>query len=212
MKIIALKGEKDSGKTTTLKKVYERLKADGGKKKSGCHKKLKGHDDENREDERDILMFEKDTIFKGKTIGIVTQGDYEKGKYIKNIPPNKIKEKINNKVELVFSSNEENKNYLFSDFLKDVTEIILDFWEKQEGLTVEEHLKILESKRCDIAICAYRPDMPETEKFLDEYPNPIYLFLQNKSKAEISDNELTEKVNQKADEIVEFLKKLILHA
>ncbi|WP_449304168.1 hypothetical protein [Prevotella aurantiaca] len=54
--------------------------------------------------------------------------------------------------------------------------------------------------------------MPETEKFLDEYPNPIYLFLQNKSKAEISDEELPEKVNQKAEEIVEFLKKLILHA
>ncbi|WP_455083460.1 hypothetical protein [Prevotella aurantiaca] len=201
MKVIALKGEKDSGKTTTLKKVHELLMETGGEQETNYKVDLKGNDDF-----RDIINFA------GKKIGIVTQGDYDRGNYNKNIPSDEIKEKINNKVELVFSNDEKNKNYLFSDFLKDVTEIILDFWEKQEGLTVEEHLKILESKRCDIAICAYRPDMPETEKFLDEYPNPIYLFLQNKSKAEISDEELPEKVNQKAEEIVEFLKKLILHA
>lgn len=205
MKVIALKGEKDSGKSTTLKEVYKILKAEGGEPETNYKVDLKGNDD-----------FRAVINFAGKKIGIVTQGDYEKGNYKKgkNIKETseEIKGNINNKVELVFSSDEENKNYLFSDFLKDVTKIILDFWEKQEGLTVEEHLKILESKRCDIAICAYRPDMPETEKFLDEYPNPIYLFLQNKSKAEISDNELTEKANQKAEEIVEFLKKLILHA
>lgn len=201
MKVIALKGEKDSGKTTTLKKVHELLMETGGEQETNYKVDLKGNDDF-----RDIINFA------GKKIGIVTQGDYDRGNYNKNIPSDEIKENINNKVELVFSNDEKNKNYLFSDFLKDVTEIILDFWEKQEGLTVEEHLKILESKRCDIAICAYRPDMPETEKFLDEYPNPIYLFLQNKSKAEISDEELPEKVNQKAEEIVEFLKKLILHA
>lgn len=46
------------------------------------------------------------------------------------------------------------------------------------------------------------------EEILKSYTNPIYLFLQNKSEAEISDNE----ANQKAKEIVEFLKKLIQHA
>ena len=40
------------------------------------------------------------------------------------------------------------------------------------------------------------------EEILKSYTNPIYLFLQNKS----------EKADQKAEEIVEFLKKLILHA
>lgn len=201
MKVIALKGKENSGKTTTLKKVHKFLMKTGGEQETNYKVDLKGNDDF-----RDIINFA------GKKIGIVTQGDYDRGNYNKNIPSDEIKENINNKVELVFSNDEKNKNYLFSDFLKDVTEIILDFWEKQEGLTVEEHLKILESKGCDIAICAYRPDMPKTEEFLEEYPNPISLFLQNKSEAKISNDQLKEKANQKAKEIIEYLKKLILHA
>ena len=165
MKVIALKGEKDSGKSTTLKEVYERLKEDGGEQEPDCIKKLGG----DPEDIRDVINFA------GKKIGIVTQGDY---------------------------GDEIEKEY------KDVSPIELA---NRPALSVRHHLDILMKEGCDIAICAYRPDLPETEKFLEEYPNPIYLFLQNKSEAEISDNKLTEKATQKAEEIVEFLKKLILH-
>lgn len=165
MKVIALKGEKDSGKSTTLKEVYKILKAASGEKKSDCYKDLEGKS----KDLRDVINFA------GKKIGIVTQGDY---------------------------GDEIEKEY------KDVSPIELA---NRPALSVRHHLDILMKEGCDIAICAYRPDLPETEKFLEEYPNPIYLFLQNKSEAEISDNELTEKATPKAEEIVEFLKKLILH-
>lgn len=164
MKVIALKGEKDSGKTTTLKKVHEFLMKAVGEQETKHKVDLKGNDDF-----RDVINFA------GKKIGIVTQGDY---------------------------GDEIEKEY------KDVSHIEL---ENIPALSVRHHLDILMKEGCDIAICAYRPDLPETEKFLEEYPNPIYLFLQNKSEAEISDNELTEKATQKAEEIVEFLKKLILH-
>lgn len=165
MKVIALKGEKDSGKSTTLKKVSEFLMKAGGEQETNYKVNLKGNDDF-----RDVINFA------GKRIGIVTQGDYG------------------------------------DEIEKDYKGVIPSELEKRPALSVRDHLKILKKKKCDIAICAYRPDLPETEKFLEEYPNPIYLFLQNKSEAEISDNELTEKATQKADEIVEFLKKLILHA
>ncbi|WP_314664382.1 hypothetical protein [Prevotella aurantiaca] len=201
MKIIALKGEENSGKTTTLKKVYDLLMKMGGEQEPDCIKKLEG----NPEDIRDVINFA------GKKIGIVTQGDYDRGNYNKNIPSDKIQEDINKKVKLAFDG-DIGKDYLFSDLLKDITKIILDFLEQQKGLTIEEHLKILESKGCDIAICAYRPDIPKTEEFLEEYPNPISLFLQNKSEAKISNDQLKEKANQKAKEIIEYLKKLILHA
>lgn len=159
MKVIALKGEKDSGKSTTLKEVYERLKADGGEPERYCFKDLKG----NSKDLRGVINFA------GKKIGIVTQGDYY----------------------------------------------------KEEENSVKKHLVWFKDNKCDIVICAWRGMTPtskhwnierEIGEILKNYTNPIYLFLQNKSEAEISDNELTEKVNQKADEIVEFLKKLILHA
>ena len=52
----------------------------------------------------------------------------------------------------------------------------------------------------------------EIGEILKKYTNPIYLFLQNKSEAEISNDQLKEKANQKAKEIIEYLKKLILHA
>ena len=42
MKVIALKGEKDSGKSTTLKKVHELLMAAGGEQEPDCIKKLGG--------------------------------------------------------------------------------------------------------------------------------------------------------------------------
>lgn len=150
MKVIALKGEKDSGKSTTLKEVYERLKADGGEPERYCFKDLKG----NSKDLRDVINFA------GKKIGIVTQGDYY----------------------------------------------------KEEENSVKEHLKWLDKdNKCDIVICAWRGMTPTSkhwniergiEEILKSYTNPIYLFLQNKS----------EKADQKAEEIVEFLKKLILHA
>lgn len=69
MKVIALKGEKDSGKSTTLKEVYKILKAAGGEKKSDCYKDLEGKS----KDLRDVINFA------GKKIGIVTQGDYGQG-------------------------------------------------------------------------------------------------------------------------------------
>lgn len=159
MKVIALKGEKDSGKSTTLKKVHELLMAAGGEQEPDCIKNLEG----NPEDIRDVINFA------GKKIGIVTQGDYY----------------------------------------------------KEEENSVKKHLVWFKDNKCDIVICAWRGMTPtskhwnierEIGEILKNYTNPIYLFLQNKSEAEISDNELTEKVNQKADEIVEFLKKLILHA
>lgn len=159
MKVIALKGEKDSGKSTTLKKVHELLMAAGGEQEPDCIKKLGG----DPEDIRDVINFA------GKKIGIVTQGDYY----------------------------------------------------KEEENSVKKHLVWFKDNKCDIVICAWRGMTPtskhwnierEIGEILKNYTNPIYLFLQNKSEAEISDNELTEKVNQKADEIVEFLKKLILHA
>lgn len=68
MKIIALKGEKDSGKSTTLKKVYELLMAAGGEQERCYYKDLEG----NSKDLRDVINFA------GKKIGIVTQGDYGK--------------------------------------------------------------------------------------------------------------------------------------
>ena len=71
MKVIALKGEKDSGKSTTLKEVYKILKAAGGEPERYCFKDLKG----NSKDLRDVINFA------GKKIGIVTQGDYPKGEY-----------------------------------------------------------------------------------------------------------------------------------
>ncbi len=159
MKVIALKGEKDSGKSTTLKKVHELLMAAGGEQEPDCIKNLEG----NPEDIRDVINFA------GKKIGIVTQGDYY----------------------------------------------------KEEENSVKKHLVWFKDNKCDIVICAWRGMTPTSKHWniereigekLKNYTNPIYLFLQNKSEAEISDNELTEKVNQKADEIVEFLKKLILHA
>lgn len=157
MKVIALKGEKDSGKSTTLKKVYERLKADGGEIEPDSIKNLEGIP-------KDFIAI---INLEGKKIGIVTQGDYYK---------------------------------------------------KGEKNSVEEHLKWLdEDNKCDIVICAWRGMTPTSKhwniergigEILKSYTNPIYLFLQNKSEAEISDNE----ANQKAKEIVEFLKKLIQHA
>ena len=157
MKVIALKGEENSGKTTTLKKVYELLKAKGGEIEPGSFKNLQGIP-------KDFLAI---LNLEGKKIVIVTQGDYYK---------------------------------------------------KGEKNSVKEHLKWLdEDNKCDIVICAWRGMTPTSkhwniergiEEILKSYTNPIYLFLQNKSEAEISDNE----ANQKAKEIVEFLKKLIQHA
>lgn len=150
MKIIALKGEENSGKTTTLKKVYELLMKAGGEQEPDCIKNLEG----NPEDIRDVINFA------GKKIGIVTQGDYY----------------------------------------------------KEEENSIKKHLKWLDKdNKCDIVICAWRGMTPTSkhwniergiEEILKSYTNPIYLFLQNKS----------EKADQKAEKIVEFLKKLILHA
>lgn len=66
MEVIVLKGRDNSGKTTTLKKVYELLKAAGGEQEPDCIKNLEG----DPEDIRDVINFA------GKKIGIVTQGDY----------------------------------------------------------------------------------------------------------------------------------------
>ena len=71
MKVIALKGKGNCGKTTTLKEVYKILKAAGGKPELYCFKDLEG----NSEDIRDVINFA------GKKIGIVTQGDHPKGEY-----------------------------------------------------------------------------------------------------------------------------------
>lgn len=53
MKVIALKGEKDSGKSTTLKKVHELLMAAGGEQEPDCIKNLEG----DPEDIRDVINF-----------------------------------------------------------------------------------------------------------------------------------------------------------
>ena len=159
MKVIALKGEKDSGKSTTLKKVHELLMAAGGEQEPDCIKKLGG----DPEDIRGVINFA------GKKIGIVTQGDYY----------------------------------------------------KEEENSVKKHLVWFKDNKCDIVICAWRGMTPtskhwnierEIGEILKKYTNPIYLFLQNKSEAEISNDQLKEKANQKAKEIIEYLKKLILHA
>lgn len=68
MKIIALKGGEDSGKSKTLRIVYSLFKELGGNPITGHFKYLKG----NSKDFRDVLNLE------GKIIGIVTQGDYGK--------------------------------------------------------------------------------------------------------------------------------------
>lgn len=96
-----------------------------------------------------------------------------------------------------------------------------DYYKEEEN-SVKKHLVWFKDNKCDIVICAWRGMTPtskhwnierEIGEILKNYTNPIYLFLQNKSEAEISDNELTKKANpKKAEEIVEFLKKLILHA
>lgn len=69
MKVIVLKGENDSGKTQTLKIVYVLLLKEGYKQAdSNNFQYLDGNGDF-----IDILEF------KGKKIGIVTQGDYSEG-------------------------------------------------------------------------------------------------------------------------------------
>ena len=65
MKVIVLKGRDNSGKTTTLKKVYELLKAACEEPETDYKVELEGNDDF-----RDAINFA------GKRIGIVTQGDY----------------------------------------------------------------------------------------------------------------------------------------
>lgn len=64
MKVIALRGERDSGKTQTLIKVYEMMKSQGFQSLPGMYKDLGNHDF------RDVLERN------GKRIGIVSQGDY----------------------------------------------------------------------------------------------------------------------------------------
>lgn len=64
MKVIALRGERDSGKTQTLIKVYEMMKSQGFQSLSGMYKDLGNHDF------RDVLERN------GRRIGIVSQGDY----------------------------------------------------------------------------------------------------------------------------------------
>lgn len=64
MKVIALRGERDCGKTQTLIKVYEMMKSQGFQSLPGMYKDLGNHDF------RDVLEYN------GRKIGIVSQGDY----------------------------------------------------------------------------------------------------------------------------------------
>lgn len=64
MKVIALRGERDCGKTETLTKVYEMMKSQGFQSLPGMYKDLGNHDF------CDVLECN------GRRIGIVSQGDY----------------------------------------------------------------------------------------------------------------------------------------
>ena len=64
MKVIALRGVRDSGKTQTLIKVYEMMKTQGFQSLLGIYQDLGNHDF------RDVLECN------GTRIGIVSQGDY----------------------------------------------------------------------------------------------------------------------------------------
>jgi len=64
MKVIALRGEQDCGKTQTLIKVYEMMKFQGFQSLLGMYQDLGNHDF------RDVLECN------GRRIGIVSQGDY----------------------------------------------------------------------------------------------------------------------------------------
>ena len=67
MKVIALRGERDCGKTQTLIKVYEMMKTQGFQSLSDLPEDYK---DLVNNDFRDVLEYN------GRRIGIVSQGDY----------------------------------------------------------------------------------------------------------------------------------------
>ena len=67
MKVIALRGERDCGKTQTLIKVYEMMKTQGFQSLSDLPEDYK---DLGNNDFRDVLEYN------GRRIGIVSQGDY----------------------------------------------------------------------------------------------------------------------------------------
>ena len=67
MKVIALRGENDCGKTQTLIKVYEMMKAQGFQSLTDLPV---DYNDLGNNDFRDVL------VYNGRRIGIVSQGDY----------------------------------------------------------------------------------------------------------------------------------------
>lgn len=73
MEIIALRGPRDAGKTTTLKIVFEKLKAQGFQPMKDLEEDLENGDF--------LWVLEKD----GRKVGLVTQGDYAQREYsVKN--------------------------------------------------------------------------------------------------------------------------------
>ena len=73
MEIIALRGQDNTGKTTTLKIVFEKLKAQGFQPMNDFEEDLENGDF--------LWVLEKD----GRKVGLVTQGDYAvKGYSVKN--------------------------------------------------------------------------------------------------------------------------------
>ena len=73
MEIIALRGQDNTGKTTTLKIVFEKLKAQGFQPMNDFEEDLENGDF--------LWVLEKD----GRKVGLVTQGDYAQGEYsVKN--------------------------------------------------------------------------------------------------------------------------------
>ena len=67
MEIIALRGPQNSGKTTTLKMVYDKLLEQGFLQQDSASQELSNGDF--------LAILEND----GKQVGIVTQGDYARG-------------------------------------------------------------------------------------------------------------------------------------
>jgi len=67
MEIISLRGPQNSGKTTTLTIVHDKLLEQSSQNSNNCFKEISNGDF------RDVIEYN------GRKVGIVTQGDYPKG-------------------------------------------------------------------------------------------------------------------------------------
>ncbi len=142
MKVVALRGESDRGKTQTLNIVYELLLTEGWQQVEDSYQDLCNGDF------LDVLKRE------NKTIGIVTQGDYAIG-----------------------------------------------------ICSVRNHLKTLEKKNCDIAVCACTigAHKQKIQNAINSYPKHYYI------DKEMCENKAFQRKenSEKAAEIIVFLKDII---